>query len=237
MKTTALLLAAGLGTRLRPVTDHIPKCLIKVGGEPLLGRWIKKLKDVSCDDIIINTHYKAEMVTKYIEDNWNSSGIHIQHEEELLGTAGSLKRNKHLFLEGVGLMIHADNCTDIDLDKLISSIDSRPKRCLLTMQTFTTRDPQSCGIVDVDRDGVVRSFWEKSSEDHGYIANGAIYAFTKELLDYIEEQGNEAEDFSTGVLPQLLDRIYTVHTEDNYLDIGKFENLVNARRIWRKQHN
>ena len=60
----------------------------------------------------------------------------------------------------------------------------------------------------------------------------AIYAFTKELLDYIEEQGNEAEDFSTGVLPQLLDRIYTVHTEDNYLDIGKFENLVNAR-IWR----
>ena len=84
-----LLLAAGLGTRLRPITLHTPKCLVPIGGEPLLQRWLRTLELAGCDAVLINTHHLAEEVEAFLQ-SWQSGKMAIQtiHEPELLGTAG-----------------------------------------------------------------------------------------------------------------------------------------------------
>ena len=88
----ALLLAGGLGTRLRPITDLLPKCMVKIKDEPLLGRWLRHLEDIGCEQVIINTHYLAEKVNSFLdknEQNKRNMSIVRFHEKELKGTAGS----------------------------------------------------------------------------------------------------------------------------------------------------
>ena len=81
----ALLLAGGLGTRLRPLTVKTPKCLAPIGGKPLLGHWIEKLEDAGCEEVIINTHYLHEVVDQYIGSlKMQSIKIRISHEENYL---------------------------------------------------------------------------------------------------------------------------------------------------------
>ena len=94
----ALLLAAGLGTRLRPITLHTPKCLVHIGEEPLLGRWLRQLEQAGCESVLINTHYLAEKVQAFLT-SWQSSTMTIQsvHEPELLGTAGTLLAHQGVF--------------------------------------------------------------------------------------------------------------------------------------------
>ena len=91
----ALLLAAGLGTRLRPITLHTPKCLVPIKGEPLLGHWLRKLEIAGCDSVLINTHYLADQVEAFLK-GWQSSTMVVQtvHEPQLLGTAGTLLANQ-----------------------------------------------------------------------------------------------------------------------------------------------
>ena len=160
----ALLLAAGLGTRLRPITNTIPKCLVEVGGKTLISRWLEHLIRVGCSDVIINTHYKSEQVKKYIEknaDNFSSLDMTLSHESQLLGTAGTLLKHKSQLMNGRVLMIHADNITDYDLFNLLDRHASRPSECLITMLLFRTDFPESCGIVELNSKGVVIDFMKK----------------------------------------------------------------------------
>jgi len=148
----ALLLAAGLGTRLRPITEHTPKCLVRVAGEPLLGRWLRQLDAAGCEAVLINTHHLAEKVQAFL-DAWQLSGktagmaVQSVHEPRLLGTAGTLIANQGFFTGSTGLLIHADNAMAGNLDGLLDAHRRRPEECLLTMLTFRTHQPQSCGIV------------------------------------------------------------------------------------------
>ena len=89
-----LLLAAGLGTRLRPITNHQPKCLVEVGGRPILEWWLEHLETIQCEKTIVNTHYHAEQVSQFLR-NRKSKHIHIveRYEQKLLGTAGTLLAN------------------------------------------------------------------------------------------------------------------------------------------------
>ena len=104
----ALLLAAGLGTRLRPITLHTPKCLVPIGGDPLLRRWLRQLDQAGCESVLINTHYLAEAVEAFLT-SWQSSTMAIQrvHEPELLGTAGTLLAHQEFFRGATGLLVRA----------------------------------------------------------------------------------------------------------------------------------
>ena len=146
-KIRALLLAAGLGTRLRPLTFDIPKCLVKVSDKTMLEEWIDKLVSLGTEKIIINTHYKAEKVESFLKTQKNKTKIYQFNEVNLLGTAGTLIANKEIFKNSTGLLIHVDNYTEIKLKDLLKAHLNRPKNCLLTMLTFKTNDPQNCGIV------------------------------------------------------------------------------------------
>ncbi len=231
----ALLLSAGLGTRLRPRTIKEPKCLVPIAGEPLLARWLKALNDFGCQNSLVNTHYLAEQVHAFLE-NWSSSTMHVDYvyEKNLLGTAGTLLANKKFFESSTGFLIHADNATNFDLQSFFKAHQLRNKDCLLTMLTFSTDTPSSCGIVQTDSNGVVNAFYEKVMNPPGNCANGAVYLFDPPFLDWLEKLTPLPSDFSKDVLPKLLGRIQTWHTTSTFMDIGTPENLEKAQKLFFK---
>ena len=158
MTIKAFLLAAGFGTRLRPITDSIPKCLVPLGGKPILELWLQKLERIKCSSVLINTHYLSSQVQDFIDGYKQSSKIHIDisDEKKILGTAGSLLSNLDYFNNSLGILIHADNFMYESLQPAISQhLKLKP---LLTMVTFNSTNPQSCGIVEVDSEELCNRF-------------------------------------------------------------------------------
>ncbi|MCP9775660.1 nucleotidyltransferase family protein [Cyanobium sp. WAJ14-Wanaka] len=232
----ALLLAAGLGTRLRPLTLQTPKCLVPLGGEPLLGLWLRKLEQAGCEAALINTHYLAEQVDAYLQ-SWQSPKMAVRtvHEPELLGTAGTLLAHQAFFEGATGLLIHADNAMAAGLAEFLTAHENRQPECLLTMLTFQSDRPSSCGIVQTNGQGVVVAFHEKVQDPPGSVANGALYAFDPAFFDVLSLMAPTPNDFSTEVIPALMGRIQTCPTDQPYLDIGTLEALEQAQKLWRSQ--
>ena len=219
----ALILAGGFGRRLRPITEKIPKCLVTIQKKPLLDYWVNDLSNCNFESLVINTHYLSKKVRSFVNLHPLKAKIELVHEDVLLGTAGTLRKNiKHFLGEDI-LMAHADNYCTADLNEFILHHNKRPKDCLITMMTFITDNPESCGIVELDRNGVVQKFYEKDSIPRGNLANGAIYMLSKEFLAIYEEEFDGAVDFSLDVLPNLLGKIYTYHTSAKIVDIGSLQ--------------
>jgi len=228
----ALLLAAGFGTRLRPLTLHTPKCLVTVNGEPLLGRWLHQLEQAGCEAVLVNIHYLAEQVEAYLQ-SWQSPtmAVHTTLEPKLLGTAGTLLANQSFFSGCTGLLIHADNAMAEGLRPFLAAHHNRHAGSLLTMLTFNTATPSSCGIVELDDQLIVQGFHEKVMDPPSNRANGALYAFESPLLDHLNRMAPRPSDFSTEVIPRLMGRIQTWHTDQAYLDIGTPESLAIAQQL------
>ena len=228
----ALLLAAGLGTRLRPLTLTKPKCLVEINGKPILEHWLDKLEAVNVESVIINTHYLHKKVEEFLKTQ-KDRGIKIKiiNEKNLLGTAGTFIASRDFFKESTGLLIHADNYTNFNLKKLFKSHEKRPKECVLTMLTFDSTDPKNCGIVEVNSKGVMRGFYEKNATPPGNKANGAIYIFDYNFVRLVEKKWPNAKDFSTEIIPNLIGEVYTFHTKDPFIDIGTPASLKKAQSM------
>lgn len=216
----ALLLAAGLGTRLRPLTDTIPKCLVPIGNKPLLQIWLERLSEAGIGPFLINTHYLADQVKIFVEESPFRKRIKLVHENQLLGTAGTLIENLDFFQGEDGLLIHADNYCMADFTAFKHAHMNRPLGCVMTMMTFRTDDPSSCGIVELDESGVVIGFHEKVEHPPGNLANGAIYILSAELLEKMATDLNYVTDFSTEVLYRFKGHIFSHEISDIFLDVG-----------------
>ena len=229
----ALVLAAGEGRRLRPITLHKPKCLMEVGGKPVLEHWLDKLADVGCERALVNTHYLSEQVDRFLNEK-NTGGMRVEsfHEVELMGTAGTLLANKDYFRSKTGLLIHADNATTEELNGIVRAHSNSSDGRLLTMMTFRSDNPSSCGIVEVDSVGKVTGFHEKEADPPGNLANGAVYVFDDHLLSHLESMRPLPTDFSIDVIPSLLGRIYHYPTEESFIDIGTPQALKRAQELW-----
>jgi mannose-1-phosphate guanylyltransferase len=220
----ALLLAAGFGSRLRPLTDRIPKCLVPVQGEPLLGYWLKLLAEAGVGPLLVNLHYLPDPVTRFVAASPYRDRVTLVHEAELLGTAGTLLKNRAFFGAQPLMLVHADNLSRFDVAAFLARHACRPAGCEITMMTFTTPTPRSCGIVELDPRGVVRAFHEKVEKPPGDLANGAVYIVEPTVVDFIASLGRSVVDFSTEVLPHYLGRICTFHNDDYHRDIGTPES-------------
>lgn len=216
----AILLAAGLGTRLRPLTNTLPKCLVPIKGKPLLEIWLERLTQAGMGPFLVNTHYLAEQVEAFIEKSSYREQVSLVHEQELHGTAGTLIANLDFFQGKDGLLIHADNYCLADFKAFEQAHKNRPSECVITMMTFHTDTPSSCGIVELDERGVVVNFHEKVTEPPGSLANGAVYILSSELLAKMSAELDSVKDFSTEVLPRFVGRIYTYETPEVFLDVG-----------------
>lgn len=224
----ALLLAAGFGTRLRPITKTIPKCLVPIHGKPLLDYWLDLLFNNGIDSALINTHYLSEAVGKFVETSRWAHRIQLVHENYLLGTAGTLLKNRNYFGTESLMIAHADNLTRFRPYEFISAHLHRTIGTDITMMTFDTDAPQSCGIVELDNSGVVQQFHEKVKNPPGVRANAAVYIFEPSVIDYIRSLNREVCDISMDVLPEYIGRIQTFHNTDYHRDIGTLESLALA---------
>ena len=232
----SLLLSAGFGTRLRPLTLTTPKCLVPIGNTPMLEDWLQKLEKVNCSETLVNTHYLAAQVQDYLSRRRKSNmQIKIVYEPELLGTGGTLLSNLEYFDTDIGIIIHADNATDFELGELIEAHNQRPSECLLTMLTFTTDSPQNCGIIEKNQSNIVTAFHEKQKYPKGNEANAAVYVFSQEFIKTIKQLDGTMNDISTQILPRLMNRIYAYHTNSPYLDIGTPTALKTAQEIWSRK--
>ena len=223
----ALLLAAGLGTRLRPLTNTIPKCLVPIKGKPLLHIWLEQLTAANIGPFLINTHYLADQVALFVNNSDYRESITIVHEKKLRGTAGTLIDHLSFFGNDDGMLIHADNYSQADLNAFKAAHVNRPKICLMTMMVFETDFPSECGVVVLNEEIVVE-FYEKVKTPPSNLANGAIYILSPEMIQILSENFNNATDFSTQIIQHFLGRIYVYKTKEKFIDIGTPQNYQKA---------
>lgn len=227
----ALLLAAGFGERLRPVTEMTPKCLVSIGEKPLLQHWLERLADShQFDEVIVNTHYLAGEVVKFISSYRSPIRVKLSYEERLLGPGGTLLKHRSTLAESEFLVAHADNFSIIDWPAFVSAHTSRPERCVGTMMTFDTNAPSACGIVDTDAQGRVVEMYEKVANPPGKLANAAVFIFTPQVFEIIDQTGQPGIfDISRDILPLLFKRLATFKNTLYHKDIGTPEALAQAR--------
>ena len=225
----ALLLAGGLGTRLKPLTDDLPKCLMPINGIPILQIWIKKLVEAGITDIYINTHYKAELVNIFLASlTQYQSKIHLIYEPVLLGTAGTVKKYIDKFIQSELILIHADNYYSGKLNNLIGVHSRRHKSYLITMLLFRTQEPHNCGIVTLDQNSTVIKYQEKQENPDGNLANGAIFIVGREVLESCGKWTENENDFSRDIVPKYVGKILGYEIDDFLIDIGTIKNYLKA---------
>jgi mannose-1-phosphate guanylyltransferase len=228
----AFLLAAGLGTRLRPLTDTTPKCLISIDGRTLLDIWLDALAAVGVDDVLVNLHHLPGLVTAHLAQRGTRPRVQTVFEPTLLGSAGTLRANQDFVSEEeMFLAVNADNLTEFDLGTLIEA--HREGAAIATLSVFRAPRPSECGIVEV-RDGVVSGFEEKPAHPRSDLANAGMYAFSPVVLGLID--GPNPRDIGYDLLPALVGRSRVVDIGDAYLtDIGTPEALARATREWQSR--
>jgi mannose-1-phosphate guanylyltransferase len=227
----AFLLAAGLGTRLRPITDTTPKCLVEIGGRSLLDIWLDALTKAGVHQVLVNTHHLAGLVEAHAADRSTPPVVQLSHEPVLLGSAGTLRANRDFVTDDdMFLVINADNLTDFDLGVLIDA--HRAAGTIATLSVFRAPRPSECGIVEVAADGRVVGFVEKPAEPPSDLANAGMYAFHPGVLDEIPD--GTPRDIGFDLLPRLVGRARVVALDDDcyFRDIGSAAALELARNEW-----
>ena len=228
-ETKALLLAAGLGTRLRPLTDIWSKCLMPIKNRPLLEYWLGILHKTDIDNVLVNTHYLSEYVEGFLSQDQFKDWVKSVYEDNLLGTAGTIRNNIDFCKDSTVLLAHADNWTCCDFSEFLQyHHNQRPKGTVMTMMTFTCPKPSTCGIVELDSNDIVTKFHEKVKNPPSKLANAAVYLIEPEVIRWIENNP-EITDFSIEVITQFIGKIATWENQNIHRDIGTVEALKEAQ--------
>ena len=231
MKT--FLLAAGYGTRLRPITETIPKCLVPIQGQPLLGWWFSLLRRHGVTEVLVNTHYLPEAVREFMaEYRKRDTGliIHEAYEPQLRGSGGTIRENRAFVKDEDDFLIcYADNLTDANLTAFQAF--HREHGGVLSMALFRTNVPEQCGIAEIDEQHRVTSFVEKPEHPPSNLANAGMYIANQRIFDFLDPD-KPLLDFGRDVLPQLTGQMYGWHTQGYLRDIGTMENYLRANEEW-----
>jgi mannose-1-phosphate guanylyltransferase len=226
----AFLLAAGNGTRLRPITDGVPKCLVPIQGVPMLAIWMSLCEELGITELLINLHAHSEAVRTFLQSR--SAGglrVHLAEEKELLGSAGTLRENrKWVESEELFWVFYADVLHRADLAAMLHL--HRLRAPAATLGVYPVPDPSRCGIVTATPQGVIENFVEKPIHPTGNLAFSGLMIGTQEVLDVIPESG--PADVGFHVLPKLTGRMLAFPIQDYLIDIGTLENYRQAQETW-----
>jgi mannose-1-phosphate guanylyltransferase len=225
----AFLLAAGLGTRLRPITDSTPKCMLDIDGRPLLDIWLDEFNDAGVDEVLVNLHHLPDVVRDHLVARTGLPAVRTVFEPDLLGSAGTLAANREWVAgEEFFLACYADNLTDFRLRTLIDA--HRAHSTVATLTVFRSQNPSAGGVVELDNAGRVTGFTEKPAEPVSDLVNAGMYAFRPALLDEIDPK--PPRDIGYDLLPRLVGRARVVPVEGYFRDIGTAAAYQQARREW-----
>lgn len=206
----AMVLAAGEGTRLRPLTLTLPKPLVPIANEPLLARTLRLLAGQNVRDVAVNLHYRAEKISGALGDpaRLGLRTLFFSPEETLLGTAGAVRRVGPTFLDETFLVLYGDNLYRFDIEPLVAFHREKAKTsgAVATIATFEAQNPSACGLVITDADGRVTRFQEKPPPEEVFTntANAGVYVLEPEIFRYLPA-GEDPLDWGKEVFPSLLD--------------------------------
>lgn len=225
----AFLLAAGAGSRLRPITNTIPKCMLAIAGRPLLDMWLEAFDRAGVDEVLVNLHHLPDVVRRHLAARRAPPAVRTFYEPELLGSAGTLVANRQ-WVEGEEFFLacYADNLTDFDVRSLIDS--HREHGPIATLTVFHSERPSAGGVVELDSAGRVIGFAEKPSDPVSDLTNAGMYAFHPSVLGEID--GIAPSDIGYDLLPRLVGRARAVPVEGYFRDIGTPDAYERARREW-----
>lgn len=227
----AMIMAAGVGSRLMPLTAEIPKPMVPVANRPLMENILEVLARHGITEVIANLHCHGQVIKEHFGDG-NRFGVNLLYseEEELLGTAGGVKRCEW-FLDDTFVVMSGDALTDVDLGSLVEA--HKKAGALATIALRPMEEVEHYGVVITDENGLIQSFQEKPkrSEALSNLVNTGIYVFEREIFDYIPEE--QFYDFGRQVFPHLV-RVkapFYGHVIDRYwCDVGDIEAYRQAHR-------
>lgn len=230
----ALILSAGLGTRLKPLTNNVPKTMVDVGGKPLLWYHINHLKKHGITDIWINVHWYPQVIMDYFGDG-SAYGVDIHYsiEKELLGTSGALKNPnsaiENEFKKGTFIVVYGDNLTNFDHTKLIDFHNK--KASLFTEGLYEAIEPWTMGVIETNSEGQILRAVEKPPKEEvttNQVSAGVLVC-EPEILDAIP---SGFSDFGFDVVPKLLKQgkpLYAFNPQSYVQDCGTHDRLNKAR--------
>jgi NDP-sugar pyrophosphorylase family protein len=232
-----MILAAGEGTRLRPLTLERPKPMLPVAGRPVLEHIVAWLRSYGITRIAMNLHHLPHVVTEYFGDG-SAFQVELTYsvEESILGTAGGVRRLAPFFDEPF-VLVYGDVLTDLDLKTLVDFHHSQPAGPRLTMSLYCVANPTECGIVGLDGESRIVRFVEKPSGDAVFskLASAGVVVVDAEVVAEIPE--GVVCDFGRDLFPLLLAKGYPLYgwplPDDAYLiDIGSPEKYAQVQREW-----
>jgi NDP-sugar pyrophosphorylase family protein len=230
-----MILGAGIGSRLDPLTRSLPKPVVPVVGKPVMGHIIDHLRHSGVTDIVINVQYLGHKIEEII-GNGSAYGVRIRYsrEDKLWGDAGGLKRVESFFREDDDdtlLVVGGDDLTDMDITRIVA--EHRAKGAKATIGVTPVEDPSPFGIVVADDHGFITRFQEKPKRDEAFsnLANTGIYVFNKKVFDYIPPA--TFYGFGNNVLPAMLaagEPMVAVASDAYWQDVGNLTIYRQAQR-------
>ena len=225
----AFLLAGGHGTRLKPLTDTVPKCLLPIRGTPILQIWFALCRQFGIEQVLINLHSHGEVVRRFVQEHKDGLSVSLFVESERLGSAGTIRANRDwVSKENSFWVFYADVLTTTNLTDILDFHNSR--RPVATIGVYEVPNPSRCGIVQVDRGGIVREFVEKPKVPIGNLAFSGLMVATPALLEVIPDES--PVDLGFHVLPRVVGRMAAYRISDFLLDVGTLETYQTAQETW-----
>lgn len=228
-----LILAGGRGTRLKPITDEIPKPLIPVHGKPVMEHTLDLFKKFGVTTVLISVGYKGDKIKEYFGDGKNF-GVEIIYIEEHTpqGTAGPLRMAKQ-YLTDTFVMCNADELKDVDLQEMY--LFHKENKALGTIALTTVTDPTSYGVAKLQGSKILE-FIEKPSKEEApsNLINSGLYILEPEVLDFVPI-GNEEVSIERAVFPKIAkeDKLYGYPFSGQWFDTGTLERYELALKQWK----
>lgn len=221
----AFLLAAGLGTRLRPITMTTPKCLVPIAGVPLLEIWLRECERAGLEAVLINTHHLAECVQKFVAER-RGIRVTLTYEPVLLGSAGTIAANwDFVGSDESFVVLYADNLTTFSLSALTAFHVGHQQ--IASVALFRSPNPAACGVVDMDDSGLITAFCEKPENPPSNLCNAGMYVFRRQVRAHLPDWF--PADVGRSLLPALVGRAKGLPMRDYFVDIGTLENYNRAQ--------
>jgi mannose-1-phosphate guanylyltransferase len=225
----AFILAAGSGTRLRPLTDTVPKCLLPIRGVSLLQIWLHNCGAAGIDQVLINVHANADKIRDFAHMHTGPVRVTVVEEEQLLGSAGTLVANRgFVHSEKDFFVLYGDVLTNVSLAGLLAF--HRDQELPATLGVYQVPNPTQCGIVTADERGVIQSFVEKPDRSDSNWAFSGVMVARPEIIDRIPAQ--RPADIGFHLLPRLVGQMAAYPISSYLLDIGTLANYTLAQSSW-----
>src|SRR6266567_7454032 len=221
----AMILAAGVGSRLDPLTRNLPKPLVPIVNRPVMEHIIELLRKHGCTEIVVNVHYLGDQIESYFGDGSRLGvKIHWSREDQLWGDAGSVKRMEQILRDDTFIVVGGDDLADIDLTRLVKT--HKEKKALATIALSLVDDPSEYGIVLTNEDDRITRFLEKPKGEVIFSnqANTGVYVFEPDIFELIPH--NTFYLFGKQFFPKILDQkrpMYGHLTASYWKDVGNLE--------------